>query len=61
MAAPAAMAASTALPPLSRTANPASEASACGVATSPREARVSGHRVAAVTRAMVAEGGDDSG
>src|SRR2546425_616785 len=48
----AARAASTALPPRVRTANPASEASACGVATSPRVARVSGHRVGAVMRRL---------
>src|SRR2546425_3801025 len=49
----AAMAASTALPPRFRIATPAWDASACGVATTPRVDRHSAQRVAALTRPMI--------
>src|SRR5688572_7414717 len=49
MVAAAAIAASSALPPLRSAARPASEARRCGLATSPPVARASGQRVVPVT------------
>src|SRR2546427_1903922 len=49
----AVMGASTVLPPGFRIATPASAASVCGVATSPRVACRSAQRVAAVTSPMI--------